>query len=286
VMRQNLTAYASYLADYKDQTIPAAPHWDWAHGVGFYGMKAGDPFEPAAGLTGSITKIWTTHFISAVNYPLTALQFDKSTFNEFMSRPKTGNGSGLNSYGADSAATAFAFHPSFGMNGVYVGGAYTHGAFRTLGPGSQPRPNTIPQGGTFWVANASKVRWTQRLIIFAASRGGDVKEGSWWDYGAANPNSGTIRPGYWMVTAPKPSPVGRAMGSPYTLGNGWISSNKFDPNAAPSSWGMVDFRYFNKASTGMFDGHVESQKPEQLRDMTKWSNFAKTADWNFQGTTP
>ena len=55
-----------------------------------------------------------------------------------------------------------------------------------------------------------------------------------------------------------------------------------DAGLPPSAWGMVDPRHLGKATTGMFDGHVESQTLEQLRDMRKWSNYATTPDWNFR----
>jgi hypothetical protein len=49
----------------------------------------------------------------------------------------------------------------------------------------------------------------------------------------------------------------------------------------PSTWGMVHPRYFNRATKAMFDGHVEGQTIEQMRDMRKWSNYANRPDWNF-----
>jgi prepilin-type N-terminal cleavage/methylation domain-containing protein len=288
VAKQQITAYAAYSNDYKEQVMPAAAHWDWAHGTGRFAMQSGDPFDTTASLTHSIAKVWPLHFAGIMQYSLSALQVDKATFSEFNSRvntvipyPVPGSGAVYHDYSASTKAAAFAFHPSFGMNGVYVGGAYTHGAFRNLGYGSAPSGNTHANGGTFWVTNYSKVQRPQNLIVFAASRGGDVREGSYWSWGLTNPNSGIIRPGYFIVTAPKPSPTGRG-GSAYSLGNGWINSDKFDPSVIPSSYGMMDFRYFNKAATAMFDGHVESQDPAQLRDMRKWSNFANTADWTFR----
>mgnify|MGYP001492408586 CR=1 FL=1 len=83
-----------------------------------------------------------------------------------------------------------------------------------------------------------------------------------------------------IVTAPRPSPIGRG-GSSYSLGTSWVAGSKFNPSLPPSAYGMVDFRYFNRAATAMFDGHVEPQTPDQLRDMRKWSNFANRPDWNF-----
>ena len=281
VLKQQLTSYAAYLADFKDNTLPAAPHWNWAHGVGPYAMKPGDPFEPNRLMSGSITKIWTWHFVSATNYALTALQFDKSTYADFIARPHPATNFGqYNDYGPDTSVAAFDYHPSFGMNGVYVGGAFTHGGCQNTTATGEALPNTRAQGGTFYVTNASKVQWTQKLIVFAASRGGDVREGSFWGYGAGNPDSGTMRPGYFLVVPPKAHPTGRFV-SAVQLGGAWTNSNKFDASQPPSAWGMVHPRYFGRASTGMFDGHVEGQTLEQLRDMRKWSNYARTADWNF-----
>ncbi len=288
LLKQQLTSYASYLADNKDNTLPAAPHWNWAHGIGPYAMKPGDPFEPGKWMSGSITKIWTWHFVSATNYALNALQFDKATYEDFIARPHPPTPiNGYNDYPPNSSVAAFDFHPSFGMNGVYVGGAFTHGGCQNTAGNGQPMPNTHAQGGTFYVTNAAKVQWTQKLIVFAGSRGGDVREGSFWNYGAGTPDTGEIRPGYFMVVAPKPHPTGRFVTS-VQLGGAWVQSNKFDPSQPPSAWGMLSARYLGKVATGMFDGHAESQTLEQLRDMRKWSNYARkvgntpASDWNFE----
>lgn len=72
---------------------------------------------------------------------------------------------------------------------------------------------------------------------------------------------------------------GRAQ--PYTLGGGWNPSNKFDSRLAPSTWGMLDMRYDNKAVTVRFDGSVAMQGLEQLRDMLQWSNVADSPTWTF-----
>jgi hypothetical protein len=91
-----------------------------------------------------------------------------------------------------------------------------------------------------------------------------------------------------MAEPPKPHPTQRGDGAATNLGDAWVTANKFDPNQVPGSWGNVDCRYFNRATTGMFDGHAETQTLEQLRDMQKWSNYARAvngtsaADWNFE----
>ena len=37
------------------------------------------------------------------------------------------------------------------------------------------------------------------LILFASARGGDVAGTAFWNYGQGDPNTGTIRPGYWIA---------------------------------------------------------------------------------------
>jgi len=285
IMRQQLTAYGAYLADSKDGTVIAAPHWNWVHASQYHEMKAADPFDTGRTLTDQICKIWTWHFAAATQYDPKALQIDKSTYEDFFARshvptPRPDRGPTQQDYESNTYVAAIGFHTSFGMNGVYIGGAYTHGAFRNVSYDGIQHPNTQAQGGNFWVKNASQVQFPQRLLLFAGARGGDVMGGSYWSWGATQPNSGVIRPGYWLVEPPKPHPIGRGSGG-LQLGNAWVASNKFNENATPGSWGMVHPRYFNRATTGMFDGHVESQTLEQLRDMRKWSNSARTPDWNF-----
>jgi prepilin-type N-terminal cleavage/methylation domain-containing protein len=281
-IRQQMIAYSTYTQNHKDKALPAAPHWNWAHDTtGVMGMTPGDRFNPGFFMEGSISKIWTWHFLAGTDYVLHEMQMNKQTYEEFWSRNKAYSGlvgSRFTTYDASSFQVALAYHPSFGMNGVYVGGGYTHGAFRSGRPG----PNPIVSGGDFYVTDVSRVRHPSTLLVFSSSRGGDVREGSWWNWGSGNPDSGVIRPGYWMVTPPKPHPQGRGANSAYTLGGAWNPSNYYNPRQAPSSWGMVEPRYFRKAVTVMFDGHVEMQTLEQLRDMRRWSNFATTPDWNFQ----
>jgi prepilin-type N-terminal cleavage/methylation domain-containing protein len=278
LLRQALVGYTAYMFDFKDQTLPAAPHWNWVHQTSRNSMYPADPYETGGLLWHSIGKVWTWHFVSATHYAHEGLQIDKSTWQEFRERSMTATNVSwpYRDYGSNTYAAAIAYHPSFGYNGVYVGGAYTHGAFRSGRPGGNPPIS----GGDFYVTNASKVQHTDRLMVFMSSRGGDVSTGGFWNFGASDPNGGVIRPGYWLVTPPKPHPRERGAGA-YTLGGGWATSNTYNAAQAPSTWGMVEPRHFNKAATGMFDGHVAMQSLEQLRDMRKWSNYAKTADWNF-----
>src|SRR6185295_16985241 len=91
VMKQQVAAYAVYTLEHKDNTLPSTPHWGWAHdyfGAERHFMNPRDPFDELSRLTGSITKIWTLHFQTSVEYPLHALMLDKSTYNEFYSRAR------------------------------------------------------------------------------------------------------------------------------------------------------------------------------------------------------
>jgi prepilin-type N-terminal cleavage/methylation domain-containing protein len=281
-LAQQLQAYNSYLADHKDQMVPGAPHWNWIHQAQFTAMWPADPYNRGTYMFGTVAKVWTFHFASSTNYRWDQMQLDKLTREDFQDRPITAmpdNNGFYSGYAAGSAQAAMGWNTSFGYNAVYVGGAYTHGGFRSGRPGSNPHSS----GGDFYVTNASQIRFTDKLIIFGSSRGGDVRDGGWWNYGAANPNSGVIRPGYWLITAPTPSPVNRGdNGAPYTLGNGWTASDQFNETQAPSNWGMVHPRYMGKALTGMIDGHIELSKIDQLRDMRKWSAYADRPDWTFR----
>jgi prepilin-type N-terminal cleavage/methylation domain-containing protein len=290
--KQQLTAYLMYCDRYKEATLPAAPHWQWAHGVGYWAMQPLDPYQGGY-LTHSITKIWTTHFISAMEYkPLDQMQLDKPTFSEFYSRPKEFTTMGqFHDYGSDSFVAALTFHPTFGYNGVYIGGAYTHGAFRApsiAGPDGRPGNNPHVSGGQFYLDKITKVRFPSTLMVYTSARGGDVREGGYWNWGQSNPDSGPMRPGYWIVLPPRQHPTMRGgANAAVNLGGGWTGWNSANPdnffreNAPPSTWGNVHPRYFKKAVTGMFDGHVEMQKLEQLRDMRKWCWYAKRPDSNF-----
>jgi prepilin-type N-terminal cleavage/methylation domain-containing protein len=284
---QQMKAYASYLTDCRDKFMPSSPHWDWTHATTTYAMYPPDPFDRRYMMWHSIAKVWTWMFIGRVNYPHDQMQFDKATFADFFARPKGAmpDGPSYVQYGSDSYAAAVGYHPSLGMNGVYIGGAFTHGAFRnppgangTVGPG----PNPFTAGGRFYLGDASQVNYPSKLMVFGSSRGGDVRDGSWWSWGSSDPTSGTVRPGYWMITPPRAHPRNRGYnGAAFSLGGGWVTSNNFDPRQSVANWGMMDFRHFKKAVTVSFDGHVEMQSVEDLRDMMKWCNWATKPDWNF-----
>ncbi len=278
--KQQITAYATYVTNSKDNFVPGAPTWEWAHGSTstLRGMATPDPCNPGARLEGAVCKVWTMHFFANMDYPLDQVMLDKATYREFFKRPR-GSASGINEPGPDAFQSALAFHPSFGYNGVFVGGAFNQGGLQGRDQWGYDGSNPAANNGVFYVRNASRVTNAQQLLIFASSRGGDVKYNSWWGWGAGNPDDmAHLVPGYWLVRAPRPSPSGLFSSA---LGAGWNASNSYDERRVPSTRGNLQLRHQKKATTAMWDGHVAMQSLEELRDMRKWSNFADRPDWNF-----
>ncbi len=304
VAHNQVNAWAAYYTDSGDKILVAAPHWAWNHAPATsYGIYPGDPFEPGLKMEGSITKTWIWHFLANNYFPAEALQIDKATMSTFLARPQGANfpQTGFSGYVVNTYQAALGFHPTLGYNGVYVGGAYTAGGFRgqnnTGGPGGwgEPSPTGNPRsaGGNFYIRRSADMRRPSDQIVFASSRGGDVGvTGTYWDYGQAKPDTGIIRPGYYMVTPPAPHPWGRGgRNTPYTLNwtsggaTGWANTgNNFNPRLAPSQWGMLDCRNLGKVVTAQADASVKLQSLEQLRDMRKWANMAGSANWTFPTT--
>lgn len=300
-LKQWTMAYFTYTATFKDQTLPAAPHWNWNHAAGArYAMFPQDPWDKAGLLWHSITKVYTAQLAGYMDFNMNAIQIDKATYSEFYSRPQgiTNQSGPYRDYTAGSFLGGLVWHPSWGINGVYVGGAYPFNAFW---PG-KPGYNYKSAGGHFYVTNMSQVNRAERLILFSTARAGDVATSpAYWSYGDvlnAPADTGAIRPGHWLITPPKAfphngrSPWSSAANPPtnpppggVTLQGGWTTvdgqSNKFDPNKRPSTWGYLDGRHFGKMATSHMDGNVTMLKLEQMRDMTRWSNYARTSDWNF-----
>ncbi len=313
-------AYSTYYVGSKDKLLPGAPHWAWNHAPpeAINGMYPPDPLMSGYFLEGSITKVYPLHLAGALSMELAAMQIDKPTLSNFYARR-------LNSaptiqgpytkYGDSSYHAAIQWHPTFGMNAVYVGGSYQHGAFCGQPPdqpdlnwgGERASPaNANPRvsGGQFYVSNAADVRAPERLLTFAAARGGDVSGTTYWGYGATDPNSGTMRPGFWLVKPPRPHPTG--MGSyrrGYSLASaagrfsGWgaqgglpaghptgqnTTDDNYDPLKVPGWWGNLRSIHAKKITCVRFDGSVKSLSIEELRDMRIWANHATSANWDFQ----
>ena len=297
VAHNQVVAWAAYYTDSRDKILPGAPHWAWNHGANTYSMFPADPYDRTKFLYHSITKVWTWHFLGNNYFPHDSVQIDKTTYQDFRSRPMqpTNISGNYQDYPSNSYAAAVGWHPSLGYNGVYVGGSYTMGAFRGQPPsdgrpGSEygvPTPGGNPRvsGGNFYVRHATDIGWADRLIIYGSARGGDVRDGSFWSWGQTIPNSGVVRPGYYLILPPNRHPINRGgYNSGWTLGGGWtapVNANNFKETDLPGMWGMLHPRNLKKVTTAMADGHVELQSLEQLRDMRKWANIATSENWQF-----
>jgi type II secretory pathway pseudopilin PulG len=266
-IRQQMTAYLAYTTTFKDKTLPAAPHWNWVHDYLAHVeprslMWPADPLLADHAMVGGIVKPWTWHLVSWADYPLHQVQLQKSRYEELVAMPTfptTFMAAGVQvvRYGPGLHMT-LAESPSFAMNGVYVGGAYQFSAFQR---GAGPNPPSA--GGSFYVADVSRVRDTSTLMVFASAR-----------------NNGNY-PGNWIVLPPRPFPMGTS--SSYSLSGGWLAqSDWYDARLPPQMWGNIQPRYFRRAVLVMFDGHVEMLSLDDLRDMRHWSNHATTPDWEFQ----
>ena len=284
--------------------MPGGAHWAWNHlPISPWSIYPEDPFGKGQ-LEGSITKAWPLYFLTAPRLKMQEIQLDSSTRQEFDKRPNTYMPSGTNGYGAygnGSAVAAYGWHPTLGYNGIYVGGSYSHGAFRGQGPGGTwgnpaPAGNPVQVGGSFYVRNASDVRQPSNLIQLGSARGGDISQSSGWHgYGQTNPDSGVIRPGYFLIHSPARDPNGRWVGNPVpgqfptTEATTWDASNQYDEKRPPSTWGNLAMRCNGKAVIANFDASVTMLGLGDLRDMRKWCNVATRPDWtwpaNYMGVT-
>lgn len=287
---QKLVAWHVYANENKDAAFTGYIPWAAAH----FGNAAGqylwfhpDPWVPGYMVEGNVIKVNGLRWMGASEMSAEALQLDRFTLEDFLSRPN--QPSGMNTgftprttlYDASvgTLAAAMAYHPSLGFNSTYVGGNWHRGAFPyyspTTGPG-HPRPTV------WYVTHVTETIRPQMLMVFASSRGVDIKStGSFGstNYGrnpAAWNAASPVVPGFWEVAPPR---SGYPTNSTVVA---WNASDKFNPNTDPKTWGFVDARHFDKAVTGMVDGHVETQGLTQLRDMRKWANKADRPDWTFR----
>jgi prepilin-type N-terminal cleavage/methylation domain-containing protein/prepilin-type processing-associated H-X9-DG protein len=302
--KEQSLAWAAYAAEFKDIAVPAGPAWANVHP--YTDTPPNRQMRPAdanlgygSWIEGEVSKTWFWHLTAYASIPYQAMQLDGPTKDEFMSRPvdpTPGSQPGWVRPGVSSREAAFAFHPSLGMNGVFVGGSYSQGGF--IGGNynwpNQPQSDpcrTVQPLGRFMVRRVNDAVNPTSLMLFASARGGDVREGGWWSYGNLVPDTGAIRAGYWLVSAPFASPCNRGSAG---LGGAasatpqagqirqWVTSNKYDSKLPPGAWGMIDARHLGKAVTSYVDGHADTSSLEDMRDARRWSTYATSPTWTFQ----
>jgi len=304
-IQQADAGHSQYMAEYKDAPIVGYSAWSWAHpytgtvtALIRNNMFPADLDDPKIFNEGSGIKFHGLRFRSFVGLSLDAWQIDKGTLANFRTRtkPNTLNQGWFGPYysvtdvGAAGFHGAVAVHPSWGINTVFVGGDYLHGGFD-----SSNLPGVCnPQTGEFYLTRLDKVRSPSHLIFMASSRAADVATwtGAWYNAGQSDADgtnagaSSKILPGYYKVLAPQRVPNG--IGATTASGGGWGTvngnneNNTWDAKKAPSYFGYIDCRHFSKAVVSHMDGHAEVMSLTQLRDMTRWSNFASDRDWTWR----
>lgn len=290
------SAWSQYASSYKDGVfIPYIP-WLTAH-VGTtpdsVSFVSPDPWNTGKFTEGNVIKVAGMRWMSNVDFSLDAHQIHKATANDFRQRSTTGTAGGSNpptilyDSPTNTLPGAIAYHPTFGVNSVYMGGNYRLGAFPnyTASAGNHamghPRP---PQQSyrRFYVIRIDEVLNPSKLMVFTSARGVDIGTESGYSsigYGggySAWSASKVVVPGYWEVRPPKgdhPTSGGTALT--------WGTSDFYKEDTDPATWGFVHPRHFKKAVSTFVDGHVEMTTTKQLRDMRYWSNKADKPNWNF-----
>ncbi|MFN0130914.1 MAG: prepilin-type N-terminal cleavage/methylation domain-containing protein [Phycisphaerales bacterium] len=290
--RQMLLGWTSYSSIYKETIIPGYINWSWAHPhTGRVNMMPVDPADGSRLMEGDVIKSWPWRLISLTDFPVEAIQGDRATASIFRDRSKAPTGgTNTNIYDStDRFQYAITKHPTFGYNSAYVGGHYGWGAFPN-GNGNGDPPPTLSQGGRFYVQKLSQIQFVDRLTIYAGGREKDVMTTGRSTCGYTGnvvpmAKGDLFVPGAAHISPPKVGFPLRGIGG--AAPTAWSASDKFDATEPSISWGNVYFRHKGKAVVGMPDGHVEMKDIKAMRDMTRWSNYARkvgttpAADWNF-----
>lgn len=281
---------ASYCIDFKDETIPARipKYWIW-WSICDPNMFPPDPADPGrAKITKEAMRTWPWRMVGYTGSAIDGVWIiDKNESRTLRERGYTGRNleaGGLANYPDTSWVGAFSEHPSFGMNGVFVGGDTNHSAFKQHGmtkcgnesilPGKNPRTS----GGLFYVTKTSDARFPSELITFAASRAGDVSGTGYHGNGGGDASSQTNkRDGYYKVLPPTNIPTSDPdHGTTYSMMPGWSGSapNVWNPRANQSVFGYLNARYFNTVAVTRFDASGGRMKIEDLKKMRYWDNWA------------
>ncbi len=293
------TGIAIYTQEYKDTVVPSGPDWSWIHpgqGPASMEMRATDYWpsrNTARYIEGGAAKSWVWHLYSSMGQPASSIMSDRATFENFDSRRKNPNPHTTIPSWSDLnpdifAHSAFAAHPSFGMNAIFLGGARQLGAFTgQFGRELAPRPHYMRR----W----SEARNPSFQVAFAGARSTEVMNTTYWGwFGRIGSETGKkVHPGGWMIGPPKATP-GLRRGS-Y---GGWTADAatgianpqqpgvQWNPRSLPATFGGLDFRHSGGKNGGrtvtvFLDGHADNLGVDDFRDMRRWSHKATDANWNF-----
>lgn len=279
---------ASYSLDFKDEVIPCRIPKYWIYWqVCDADMYPPDPGDRTARLTRDTMRTWPWRLVGYAGTPVEGWVVSRAEYNTIFARGFTGRTAEANnraSYPDSSFPGAFSVHPSFGMNGVFIGGDANHAAFKQHGMSRCGWDNIIPgrnprsMGGLFYVTRTSDARQPSLLVTFAASRAGDVS-GTGFHGNAQNAadSAANKRDGYFKVLPPTNIPRSEPdHGTSYTMMAGWVANapTVFNPRMNQSTWGYLNARYFNTVATTKFDASARRMKLDELKDMKHWDNWA------------
>jgi prepilin-type processing-associated H-X9-DG protein len=160
---------------------------------------------------------------------------------------------------AANKAYQLSLSPTYGINACYVGGQ-TGSVYQGFVPTKAPPGlnDYAPNVGRHVVFSASEVRHASDLIVFA-----DCKL-----YQA--PGQTASSTGMHFLSPPL------ARGQNWEVVNGKIKRIKDSTVLGiPEGW------YSDRIMTAFFDGHVEAMRPQELRDMRHWANWADDENYDF-----
>ena len=234
-LRNTLTAWNQYATDQKGALIPA---YYKGQLPAFY--ENGKPIP--ADVYGSQLEVvyrWPWRLAPYLGYDFRAL-----TMQDGDDQVKLASGNDLGKYLYFSS-----LYPSFGMNGMWVGGDQERYGFLPSEIRGQRNPFS-----NFYVSRLSTIRHTERLIVFASSRTNQSATAT-----------DACREGYFRVE------------SPNWIGPQWST---YDADVAQSC-GNVSARWQGAASVGTVNGATELVPIEELRDMRRWADQATDSKWRF-----
>jgi len=144
--------------------------------------------------------------------------------------------------------------PTYGINGVFVGGATLY--LQAPGFVNGDQPNYANRDIVYYNTD---VRHSDRLIVFTDAKlrnfsGADIDENT----------------GYHMATPP------------------WVGTRRWTLDAQGRMKALAGFEavglpegyYTTRTITGFFDTHVQALEPKTLNDMRLWANKADAVDYN------
>ncbi|MHC4247378.1 MAG: type II secretion system protein [Planctomycetota bacterium] len=229
-------AWSSYAMDHRGAILPG-------YASGFRARDAAGEFIDTS-----------TAEVAAQRWPLRLAPYLGHDFAALYSGPARNDLSELTSGPTADLLYRVSVRPSFGLNGVFVGGDQNFGGFSDI------MRQTF---GDFDARGLSSVRRPDRLVVFSTSHAADPALFS------------GVQEGFFRILPPA-----------------WTSliwSDDYDPDD-PAAHGFVSPRHQVRdedvAITTTVDGAVATRTIDELRDLRRWSNLADSADWTMQPIGP